>query len=121
MAGASGYVLKHTEPERLIEAIETVARGGSLLDPAVTQTVLAWMRRQGDTPHDDPLEGLTQQERKVLGLMGEGKTNRQIARELCLSEYTVKTYVSTILQKLNLTRRVEAAAFLARHQRQAVA
>jgi DNA-binding NarL/FixJ family response regulator len=118
MAGAAGYLLKQTDPDRLIEAVETVARGGSLLDPAVTRTVMTWMRRREAHADDDPLMGLTQQERRVVALVAEGKTNRQIARELCLSEYTVKTYVSTILQKLHLTRRAEAAAFIARHQRQ---
>jgi two-component system response regulator DevR len=116
MAGASGYLLKQTDPERLVEAVELVARGGSLLDPAVTQTVLEWMRRLGAHAADDRLAGLSEQERKILSLIAEGKTNREIAAALYLSEHTVKTYVSNLLQKLHLARRVEAAAFLAQRR-----
>ncbi|HZS02162.1 MAG TPA: response regulator transcription factor [Chloroflexota bacterium] len=114
MAGAAGYLLKQTDPERLVEAAEIVAGGGSLLDPAVTQTVLQWMRRLGAQAPSDPLIGLSEQERKILPLLAEGKTNREIAAQLYLSEHTVKTYVSNILQKLHLSRRAEAAAFIAR-------
>jgi len=114
MAGAAGYLLKQTDPERLVEAAEIVADGGSLLDPAVTQTVLQWMRRLGAQAPSDPLIGLSDQERKILPLLAEGKTNREIASQLYLSEHTVKTYVSNILQKLHLSRRAEAAAFIAR-------
>ncbi|HEY7060478.1 MAG TPA: response regulator transcription factor [Chloroflexota bacterium] len=114
MAGAAGYLLKQTDPERLVEATEIVAQGGSLLDPAVTQTVLQWMRRLGAQAPEDPLIGLSEQERKILPLLAEGKTNREIAAQLYLSEHTVKTYVSNILQKLHLSRRAEAAAFIAR-------
>jgi two-component system, NarL family, response regulator DevR len=114
MAGAAGYLLKQTDPERLVEAAEIVAEGGSLLDPAVTQTVLQWMRRLGAQAPTDPLIGLSDQERKILPLLAEGKTNREIAAQLYLSEHTVKTYVSNILQKLHLSRRAEAAAFIAR-------
>jgi DNA-binding NarL/FixJ family response regulator len=119
MAGAAGYLLKQTDPERLVEAVEIVARGGSLLDPAITQTVLQWMRRLGAQASDDPLTGLSDQERKILPLLAEGKTNREIAGVLYLSEHTVKTYVSNILQKLHLSRRAEAAAFIARRRSQA--
>ena len=118
MAGAAGYLLKQTDPERLVEAIKTVARGDSLLDAAVTQTVLQWMRRLGAQATDDPLAELSDQERKILPLIAEGKTNREIAAGLYLSEHTVKTYVSSILQKLHLTRRAEAAAFIARRRPQ---
>jgi DNA-binding NarL/FixJ family response regulator len=115
LAGASGYLLKDSEPARLIEAIDTLARGGSLLDQSTTSTLLAWMRRE-DTSGADPLAGLSVQERNILPLIAEGKINREIAVILSLSEHTVKTYVSNILQKLQLTRRSELAAFIARLQ-----
>jgi two-component system, NarL family, response regulator DevR len=114
LAGASGYLLKQSEPERLIAAVETAAAGGSLLDPAVSDTVLHWMRgAAGTAPSGDRL---SEQERKILPLIAEGKTNRQIAAELYLSEHTVKTYVSSLLKKLQLARRAEAAAYIARQQ-----
>ena len=116
MAGAAGYLLKQTEPERLIEAVKTVAEGGSLLDPTITESVLDWMRTLGPQGANDPLAGLSEQQRRILPLIAEGKTNREIAAELYLSEHTVKTYVSTILQKLQLTRRAEAAAYIAQHR-----
>ena len=116
MAGAAGYLLKQSEPQQLIEAVEAAARGGSLLDPAITRTVLEWTQRLGTTGLGDPLAGLSEQERKILPLIAEGKTNREIAVVLFLSERTVKTYVSNILHKLHLSRRAEAAAFIARHQ-----
>jgi len=111
-AGASGYVLKESDPERLLEAVEVVARGGSLLDPRVTEGILERLRRQ-PTQADDPLPELSEQERNILPLLAEGKTNREIAAELCLSEHTIKSYVSNILKKLHLCRRAEAAAFIA--------
>jgi DNA-binding NarL/FixJ family response regulator len=114
MAGAAGYFLKQTHPERLIEAVETVAGGGSLLDPEVTEAVLGRLRQLAAPAHDDPLTALSEQERKVLPLIAEGKTNREIAAALALNEHTVKHYVTRILRKLRLTRRVEAAAFAAR-------
>ena len=117
LAGAAGYLLKQAEPARLIEAVVIVARGGSLLDPHVTQAVLARMRQLATQPQADPLAQLTEQERSILPLIAQGKTNRQIATALCLSEHTVKTYVSNILQKLQLARRAEAAAFMAARQR----
>jgi DNA-binding NarL/FixJ family response regulator len=116
MAGAAGYLLKQSDPDRLIEAVEIVARGGSLLDPAITQTVLQWIQRLGTRAIEDPLLALSDQERRILPLLAEGKTNREIAAELYLSEHTVKTYVSNILQKLHLSRRAEAAAFIARRR-----
>jgi DNA-binding NarL/FixJ family response regulator len=116
MAGAAGYLLKQTEPERLIEAVNTVAQGGSLLDPTITESVLDWMRHLGPQGANDPLAGLSEQQRRILPLIAEGKTNREIAAELFLSEHTVKTYVSTILQKLQLTRRAEAAAYIAQRR-----
>jgi two-component system, NarL family, response regulator DevR len=114
MAGAAGYLLKDTNTEKLIESIEAIARGGSLLDPAVTQTVLSWMQRPSTQVPGDPLSELSEREREILPLIGEGKTNREIALRLSLSEHSVKSYVSHILQKLRLARRAEAAAFLAR-------
>ena len=114
LAGASGYLIKDDEPERLIQAIETVAKGGSLLDPTAIDTLLAWIRRERTIPGADPLANLSVQERRILPLIAEGKINREIAASLSLSEHTVKTYISNILQKLQLTRRAELAAFIAR-------
>lgn len=119
VAGAAGYLLKQAEPERLIEAIEIVADGGMLLDSSVTESVRSWMQRLGTSVQDASLVALSDQERKILPLIADGKTNREIAEILTLSEHTVKTHVSSILRKLQLSRRVEAAAFLARHRRQA--
>jgi two-component system, NarL family, response regulator DevR len=118
-AGASGYLLKDSDAEQLIEAVKVVARGGSLLDPQVTQTVFERLRRVALQPKDDPLSELSEQERKMLPLVAQGKTNREIATALYLSEHTVKTYLSNILRKLNLSRRAEAAAFIATHQQSA--
>ena len=116
LAGASGYLLKHSEPERLVAAVETAAAGGSLLDPAVSDTVVAWMRGAAASGAGAQGDHLSEQERKILPLIAEGKTNRQIAAELYLSEHTVKTYVSSLLKKLQLARRAEAAAYIARQQ-----
>lgn len=116
LAGASGYLLKHSDPEGLLAAVEVAARGGSLLDPAVTDTVLQWMRGQGKAATGGPLGALSEQERSVLLLVAEGKTNREIGAALYLSEHTVKSYVSSILKKLGLKRRAEAAAYIARRQ-----
>ncbi len=117
LAGAAGYLLKQIEPERLVEAVEVVARGGSLLDPNVTRTVLNRLRAADRPPADDPLTTLSVQEQQILPLIADGKTNREIAAALNLSEHTVKSYVSNILQKLHLSRRVELAAFHVQHQR----
>jgi len=117
LAGASGYFLKQTDPERLVEAVLVVARGGSLLDPGVTGLVLERIRSQANQSSADPLRILSDSERRVLHLIAEGKTNRQIAESLFLSESTVKGHVSSILQKLHLSRRAEAAAFLATRSR----
>jgi DNA-binding NarL/FixJ family response regulator len=115
LAGASGYVLKQTRGSALADAISAVARGESLLDPAVTQRVLERVRA-GKSKADDPLDVLNAQERKILELIAEGKTNKEIAGEVYLSDKTVKNYVSNILTKLNLRRRSEAAAFIARRE-----
>lgn len=112
MAGACGYLLKQTRGQNLAEAIERVARGESLLDPSVTEKVLARMRSLA-AGEGDELAALSGQERKILALIAEGKTNKEIAEEVFLSDKTVKNYVSSILSKLNLRRRSEAAAFIA--------
>lgn len=112
IAGASGYLLKQVRARDLVAALETVAGGGSLLDPAVTGKVLERMRRIATD--DDELAALTKQERKILSLVAEGKTNKEIAAEVFLSDKTVKNYVSSILAKLNLERRAQAAAYMAR-------
>lgn len=115
MADAAGYVLKGSEPQRLIEAVETVAAGGSLLDPTVTDAVLRRMRRQTTGPaDDDPLASLSSQERRIVALIAEGRTNREIATALFLSEHTAKGYVSDLLHKLGLNRRSQAAALVSR-------
>lgn len=116
LAGAAGYLLKQTRGAALAEAIESVARGESLLDPAVTQKVLERVRSSGKRKDDDPLSALSEQEHKILLLIAEGKTNKEIASEVFLSDKTVKNYVSNILSKLNLRRRSEAAAFIARRE-----
>ena len=114
VAGASGYLLKQVRARDLVVALETVAAGGSLLDPAVTGKVLERMRRIATDA--DELAALTKQERKILTLVAEGKTNKEIAAEVFLSDKTVKNYVSSILAKLNLERRAQAAAYVARMQ-----
>ena len=113
MAGAAGYVLKQVRGHDLVEAVRRVATGQSLLDPVVTQRVLTRIR-EGD-PQAGPLDGLTAQETRLLELIGEGLTNRQIAAEMFLAEKTVKNYVSQLLAKLGLQRRTQAAVLAARH------
>ena len=113
MAGAVGYLLKQTSTKTLIEAIERVMQGESLLDPAVTQRVLERVR-SGKQDEDEELALLSEQERKILDLIAKGMTNKEIAKEIFLSDKTVKNYVSSILSKLNLRRRSEAAAFISR-------
>jgi len=114
LAGASGYLLKQIRGQQLAEAVEAVARGESLLDPQVTKRVMDQMRNLATQPAADKRAGLTEQEYKILNLIAEGKTNREIAAEIFLSDKTVKNYVSSILSKLNLRRRSEAAAYIAR-------
>jgi two-component system response regulator DevR len=116
VAGASGYLLKLIGGRELVAALETVGRGGSLLDPAVTARVLARINRiAAGAIENDQLSQLTAQERKVLRGLAEGMTNKEIASEIFLSDKTVKNYVSSILAKLNLDRRAQAAAFVAKH------
>ena len=114
VAGASGYLLKQVRARDLVAALEAVGRGESLLDPAVTGKVLERMRRIATSDEPDELSALTQQERKILALVAEGKTNKEIAADVFLSDKTVKNYVSSILAKLNLERRAQAAAYVAR-------
>jgi two-component system, NarL family, response regulator DevR len=116
VAGASGYLLKQIRARDLVAALQTVGRGESLLDPAVTEKVLERVRRIAAGGVDDELSELTDQERKILMLVAEGKTNKQIAAEVFLSDKTVKNYVSSILSKLDLERRAQAAAFVAKHR-----
>ena len=115
MAGAAGYVLKQIRGEELLQAIRTVGRGQSLLDPAVTASVLDRLRKGKHLLMDERLARLSPQEERILELVADGNTNGQIAQELGLAEKTVKNYVSSILTKLEVARRAEAAAYLARH------
>lgn len=114
MAGASGYVLKRIDSADLVDAVRRVGNGESLLDPNLTERLFARIR--GDEPDDPLLARLSPQERKILDLIAEGKTNRQIAEGLFLAEKTVKNYVSNLLSKLEMSRRSEAAAYAARLQ-----
>jgi DNA-binding NarL/FixJ family response regulator len=112
MAGAAGYVLKQIRGTDLVGAIRTVAAGGSLLDPDAARQVMARLRDQAAAA--DPLAGLTPQERRILELIGEGLTNRQIGERMFLAEKTVKNYISGLFAKLGLERRTQAAAYAAR-------
>lgn len=115
MAGAAGYVLKQIKGGDLVRAIRAVGQGESLLDPAVTKGVLDRLRKGKHLLKDERLSRLSAQEERILTAIAEGKTNRQIGDELHLAEKTVKNYVSSILSKLEVARRAEAAAYLARH------
>ncbi|GAA0439133.1 DNA-binding response regulator [Acrocarpospora corrugata] len=112
MAGASGYVLKQIHGSDLVGAVRTVAGGHSLMDPQTTAAMLQRLRDQ--SMRQDPLAALSEQERLVLDLIGEGLTNRQIGERLFLAEKTVKNYVSNLLGKLDMKRRTQAAAMVAR-------
>ena len=116
VAGAAGYLLKQIRARDLVAALEAVGRGESLLDPAVTEKVLERVRRIATGGQTDEMSLLTSQEQKILMLVAEGKTNKEIAAEVFLSDKTVKNYVSSILSKLNLERRAQAAAFVAKHR-----
>lgn len=111
MAGAAGYVLKDIRGADLVQGIRTVAGGGSLLDPSVTGQVLARLRE--GPKQDSRLAGLTAQERRILALIADGLSNRQIAEQMYLAEKTVKNYVSSLLAKLGMQRRTQAAVFAA--------
>ena len=115
MAGASGYVLKQVKSGELLRAIRAVGAGDSLLDPGVTTAVLDRLRRGKHLLKDEKLARLSPQEERILTLVADGRTNREIGDELHLAEKTVKNYVSSILSKLEVARRAEAAAYLARH------
>ena len=115
MAGAAGYVLKQIRGDDLVRAIRAVGAGQSLLDPAVTKGVLDRLRRGKHLLADERLARLSPQEERILQLVAAGRTNRQVGEELHLAEKTVKNYVSSILSKLEVARRAEAAAYLARH------
>lgn len=114
MAGASGFVLKQVRGGDLVRSIRSVASGQSLLDPAVTGAVLERLRRGKHLLKDEKLARLSAQEERILEAVADGKTNREIGEELHLAEKTVKNYVSSILTKLEVARRAEAAAYLAR-------
>jgi two-component system, NarL family, response regulator DevR len=116
MAGASGYMLKTATPAELIRAVRSIGRGESLLDSAVTRQVLSRVRQSPVLARDERLSRLTPREEEVLALLATGKTNAQIARQIHISEKTVKNHVSTILGKLEVARRTEAAAYVAQHR-----
>jgi len=115
MAGASGYVLKQVRSGELVRAIRAVGAGKSLLDPSVTTAVLDRLRKGKHLMRDERLARLSPQEERILALIADGRTNREVGEELKLAEKTVKNYVSSILSKLEVARRAEAAAYLARH------
>jgi two-component system response regulator DevR len=114
MAGAAGFVLKQIRGRDLIDAIRTVADGRSLLDPGVTKRVLERLRKAKFDEKDPKLSRLSPQEERILEMISEGLTNREIAEQIHLSDKTVKNYVSTILQKLEVARRAEAASYMVR-------
>jgi DNA-binding NarL/FixJ family response regulator len=114
LAGAAGYVLKEIRAGDLVSAIRTVGEGKALLDPSMTATVLAKLRNARQLLKDEKLARLSPHEERILSLIADGMTNRDIAQELHLAEKTVKNYVSSILSKLGVARRAEAAAYLAR-------
>ncbi|MER7817273.1 response regulator transcription factor [Streptomyces sp. NPDC096153] len=116
MAGASGYVLKAIRGAELLTAVRDVAAGKSLLDPVATARVLERLRAGNAPKADDKLASLTDQERRILDLIGEGLTNRAIGERLHLAEKTIKNYVSSLLSKLGMERRSQAAAYVARLQ-----
>ncbi len=114
-AGAAGYVLKQVGTDDLIQAVRAVGQGDAVLDPAVTRKVLARVRRAEQESHSAAFGDLSERELQVLALVAEGKTNAEIGDVLALSEKTVRNHVSTILDKLNLTNRIEAATYAVRH------
>ncbi|WP_328980312.1 response regulator transcription factor [Streptomyces canus] len=117
MAGASGYVLKQIKGSDLVSAVRTVAAGQSLLDPSATARLMARLRQgQEPEPEPDALPGLTDREREILALIGEGLTNRQIGQRLFLAEKTVKNHISRLLAKLGVERRIQAAVIATQAQ-----
>jgi two-component system response regulator DevR len=113
MAGAAGYVLKQIRSNDLVDAVRRVAAGQNLLDPAVTARVLERLRRGPE--EDEMIARLSRQEHEVLTLLAEGLTNRQIAERMYLAEKTIKNYVTSVLSKMGVARRTEAAVYAARH------
>ncbi len=111
LAGASGYLLKQIRGPELVSAVRRVAAGQSLIDPALTEGVMERLRGK---PEDERIAKLSPQERRILDLIAEGKTNRQIGAEMYLAEKTVKNYVSNLLAKMGFSRRTEAAVYAAR-------
>ena len=118
-AGAAGYVLKQAGGQDVVRALNAVAEGHSLLDPALTERVFAEVRRAARAQEVTAFAPLTEQERRVLALVADGRTNREIAQELHLGEGTVRNYVSNILSKLGVSNRAEAAAYATKHHLQA--
>ncbi|NJN43848.1 MAG: response regulator transcription factor [Anaerolineae bacterium] len=114
-AGASGYVLKQIGSNELVRALETIGEGNSLLDPAVTKRVFDRVREASRKAEDEAFASLTDRELSVISLISEGKTNKEIAAEIFLSEKTVRNYVSSLLSKLHLSTRAEAAAYAVKH------
>jgi two-component system, NarL family, response regulator DevR len=117
-AGASGYVLKQIGSGELVRALEIVGRGESLIDPTLTQKVFAKVREATRRAEGDAFAGLSEQEMKILALVAQGKTNREIATVVFLSEKTVRNYVSSMLSKLHLSTRSQAAAYAVQHRLQ---
>jgi DNA-binding NarL/FixJ family response regulator len=111
-AGAVGYVLKQVEGSSLLSAVRTVAGGGSLIDPALARRMITWMEQSNATPEE--LAGLTEQQLRILALLAEGLTNREIGSRLYLAEKTVKNHVTRILAKLGVQRRTQAALLASR-------
>lgn len=116
-AGAEGYLLKEINADFLVRSIQEVLEGKSILDPAVTRKVIDRVRDRKSDDNKPSLDLLSPQERRVIALVAEGKTNKEIGAELNLSDKTVKNYLSNLMEKLNFTRRSQAAVFYAQHQR----
>ncbi|CUS33717.1 response regulator [Candidatus Nitrospira nitrificans] len=116
LAGAHGYVLKEIDSPALLEAIRSVAKGQSILDSTVTERALRWLRGLHDLPATSGTDQLSSQEERVVALVAEGKTNKEIAVALGLSDKTVKNYLANVFQKLRITRRAQAAAFFVKRQ-----
>jgi len=116
LAGAHGYVLKEIDSPALLDAIRSVAKGQSILDSSVTERALRWLRGLHDLPAASGTDQLSSQEERVVALVAEGKTNKEIAVTLGLSDKTVKNYLANVFQKLRITRRAQAAAFFVKRQ-----
>ncbi|MEK7800137.1 MAG: response regulator transcription factor [Nitrospirota bacterium] len=116
LAGAHGYVLKEIDSPALLEAIRSVAKGQSILDSHVTERALRWLRGLHDLPATSGTDQLSSQEERVVALVAEGKTNKEIAVALGLSDKTVKNYLANVFRKLRITRRAQAAAFFVKRQ-----